>query len=141
VNWTLNILRFPSFQAPAILPLHIKLKAKDKLSAWLETKKSENNKMLSHMEINQIQRLIDYLETVTVPHRNTAGEEKLFNDFKVYYHQYDLRRNKDFVKTFPTEFTDFYKAIDVPLPVGEMDKKTKFAYTKQHSTDDYDKDK
>lgn len=123
--WTLNILRFPSFQAPAILPLDLKLKEKEKLEKWLKEKRENPIKMkfgdrdeflISDMELDQVQRLIDYLETVTQPHRNTAAEEDLFHDFKAYYYQYDKRRGKDFLSTFPKEFTDFYNSIDIKLP-------------------------
>jgi len=143
VLWTLNILRFPSFQSPAILPVDLKLKVKDKLSKWLEVKKENDKEFLSDMEIDQVQRLIDYLETVTQPHRNTAEEPKLFNDFKVYYYQYDKRRKKNFLETFPKEFIDFYNSIDVELPKDILNKNikpSKLSEGDPANIEDYDKE-
>ena len=114
ISWTLNILRFPSFQAPSILPLDLKIKYKNKLQQWLDNNKDNN--LIQIQEKDQLQRLIDYLETVSQPHKNTAEETKLFNDFKVYYYQYDNRRNKNFMETFPKEITDFYNSINAELP-------------------------
>ena len=53
------------------------------------------------------------------PHRNTAEKELLYNDFKNFYLQYDVRRGKDFRATFPKEFVDFIDSIDVPVPTKE----------------------
>ena len=53
------------------------------------------------MELNQLQRLIDYLDVVKTPHLGAAELDILQNDFKKFYAQYDQRRNKDFCKTFP----------------------------------------
>lgn len=99
VNFTLNILRFPSFQSPLVLPESIKSRHKARLEAWLDYN-SENPLMHEH-EINHTQRLIDYLDVVKTPHRETFDMPKLLNDFKQFYTQYDQRRGKDFCATFP----------------------------------------
>jgi predicted YcjX-like family ATPase len=52
-------------------------------------------------ELNHIQRLIDYLDVVKTPHSDVFDLPKLRNDFKQFYTQYDQRREKDFVGTFP----------------------------------------
>ena len=57
--------------------------------------------MLHQMEINQLQRLIDYLDVVKTPHADTFEMPKLHNDFKHFYQQYDTRRDKNFKLTFP----------------------------------------
>jgi hypothetical protein len=103
---TLNILRFPSFQSAAILPVELKTKFKQKLESWL----SLRSDVLTKSEIAHVQRLIDYLDAVKTPHRNTADTDKLYNDFRYFYEQYDRRRNKDFRKTFPT-FVEWYDSI------------------------------
>ena len=36
--------------------------------------------------------------------------EKLHNDFKKFYQQYDIRRNKNFEKTFP-ELESWYNSL------------------------------
>jgi organic radical activating enzyme len=97
VNYTLNILRFPSFQSPLVLPDELRNKFKQDLVVFL----NNNGKHLEEMEINQTQRLIDYLDVVKTPHAGAAEQSKLQKDFKAFYSQYDKRTGKDFVKTFP----------------------------------------
>ena len=97
VNFTLNILRFPSFQSPLVLPDHLRIEFKNNLDAWL-TRQIGN---LEPMEAAHTQRLIDYLDTVKTPHSEAFDLPKLRSDFKNFYKQYDERRGKDFAKTFP----------------------------------------
>lgn len=103
---TLNILRFPSFQSAAILPPELKAVFKDKLETWL----AANAEPLYPHERDHVQRLIDYLDVVKTPHRYTAEQPKLYNDFRYFYEQYDQRRGKDFRKAFPT-FVEWYDSI------------------------------
>jgi hypothetical protein len=98
-TFTLNILRFPSFQSPLILPDHLLGKFKWDLWEWLQL--NRNSELLHQMEINQVQRLIDYLDVVKTPHSETFDRPSLLNDFKKFYEQYDQRRGKSFSKTFP----------------------------------------
>ena len=116
-SMSLNILRFPSFQSCAILPATMKETYKNKLQTWLdkqvatdETDKN-GNPLLNDWERPQVQRLIDYLDVVKTPHQHTAGQDKLYNDFRSFYEQYDQRRGKDFRKTFPTDFVEFIDSI------------------------------
>jgi hypothetical protein len=97
INFTLNILRFPSFQSPLVLPDDLRNKFKDGLVKFL----TNNNRWLESMEIDQTQRLIDYLDVVKTPHADAAEQSKLQKDFKEFYSQYDKRSGKDFEKTFP----------------------------------------
>jgi hypothetical protein len=97
VNYTLNILRFPSFQSSLVLPDDLRNKFKGDIQKFL----NNNVKHLEHMEVNQTQRLIDYLDVVKTPHAGAATQEKLQKDFKAFYSQYDKRSGKDFAKTFP----------------------------------------
>ena len=71
------------------------------------------------MEISHIERLIDYLDVVKTPHMQSSTEDKLHNDFKNFFHQYDIRRGKSFTDTFPEIFTDWYNSIDVSVPSKE----------------------
>jgi organic radical activating enzyme len=105
INFTLNILRFPSFQSALVLPKKIKLKYKTQLEEFLLMYGDQPE--LHQMEVNQIKRLIDYLDIVKTPHSEAFEMPKLLNDFKEFYKQYDERRNKDFVKTFP-ELKEWY---------------------------------
>jgi len=99
-NFTLNILRFPSFQSPLVLPDTIRTFHKDRLQKWYD--KNYDNELLHEHELNQTQRLIDYLDVVKTPHSDAFDMPKLHNDFKQFYSQYDTRRNKNFLTTFPS---------------------------------------
>ena len=68
--------------------------------------------MLHEYERNHIQRLIDYLDVVKTPHDGAAQQEILQRDFKRFYTQYDQRRNKNFVDTFPN-LKEWYESIPV----------------------------
>jgi len=106
VNFTLNILRFPSFQSPLVLPDDLRNKFKGDLVKFL----TSNSKWLEGMEINQTQRLIDYLDVVKTPHSGAAEQSKLQQDFKAFYSQYDKRSGKNFEKTFPI-IGEWYRGI------------------------------
>jgi organic radical activating enzyme len=98
-NFTLNILRFPSFQSPLVLSDELRIKYKDNLVQWLVKHKGYN--YLHEHEINHVLRLIDYLDVVKTPHSEAFDLPVLRGDFKQFYQQYDQRRTKDFRKTFP----------------------------------------
>jgi organic radical activating enzyme len=98
-NFTLNILRFPSFQSPLVLPNKIRMQHRDRLQNWLD--QWTNNVMLQEHERNHVQRLIDYLDVVKTPHSEAFDMPKLLNDFREFYTQYDQRRGKNFTETFP----------------------------------------
>ena len=99
VNFTLNILRFPSFQSPLVLPGHLKLYYRNRLIIWAN-KHCDQDYIHEH-EINHTNRLIHYLDQVKTPHSESFEMPKLYNDFKQFYTQYDQRRGKDFAATFP----------------------------------------
>jgi hypothetical protein len=107
-TFTLNILRFPSFQSPLVLPDHIRQDRGNKLQTWYDANKHSD--LLHQMELNQVQRLIDYLDVVKTPHSDTFDRASLHNDFKKFHEQYDQRRGKDFRKTFP-ELKNWYNTL------------------------------
>ena len=107
-NFSLNILRFPSFQSPLVLPDQIRNTYKNKLQTWFDSNKT--NKFLHEMELNQLQRLIDYLDVVKTPHVGAAEQSVLQQDFKQFYTQYDQRRGKNFTETFPN-LAEWYNSI------------------------------
>jgi organic radical activating enzyme len=108
VNFTLNILRFPSFQSALVLPDELRLKYKHSLETWLIL--NQSNPLLQEHEINHMQRLIDYLDVVKTPHSEAFELDKLRSDFRQFYQQYDQRRGKDFVATFPV-LNDWYQSL------------------------------
>ena len=107
-SFTLNILRFPSFQSPLVLPDDIRMHHRDRLQAWLD--RWDRNINLHPHERNHVQRLIDYLDVVKTPHSDAFDMPRLHNDFRRFYQQYDQRRGKDFGSAFP-RLADWYNSI------------------------------
>jgi organic radical activating enzyme len=107
-TFTLNILRFPSFQSPLVLPDDIRTKYNYRLKSWYD--RNKDNEFLHQMERNQVQRLIDYLDVVKTPHVGAAEQSVLQQDFKNFYSQYDQRRGKDFCLAFP-DLAEWYRTL------------------------------
>ena len=110
VNFTLNILRFPSFQSVLVLPREIRDRHRIRLITWLEV--NRGNLMLHEHELNHVQRLVDYLDAVQNPHSNMFDRLQSLNDFYQFYDQYDRRRAKDFRTTFP-QLQEWYESLSV----------------------------
>jgi len=110
VSFTLNILRFPSFQSPLVLPEELRTQYKVRLQDFLDRNRA--NPYVHEHELNHIQRLIDYLDVVKTPHSDAFELPKLHNDFRQFYTQYDQRRGKDFRQTFP-KLAEWYDSIQV----------------------------
>jgi organic radical activating enzyme len=103
-SMSFNILRFPSFQSAYVLPLELRLEYAHAIEQIVE--QYQNNSLMHEHEINQLTRLINYLqEPVTGPEL-----PRMQNDFKQFYAQYDQRRGKNFITTFP-ELKEFYEQI------------------------------
>ena len=110
VNFSLNILRFPSFQSALVLPEDIRTRYRVTLEEWLY--KNRTNPWLHEHEVNHTQRLIDYLDVVKTPHSDTFEIPKLLNDFRQFYSQYDGRRHKNFSAAFP-KLAAWYDSIQI----------------------------
>jgi len=110
VSFTLNILRFPSFQSPLVLPDNLRTEYKQRLADWLS--RWADSEFIHEHEVNHTQRLIDYLDVVKTPHSDAFEMPKLLNDFKQFYTQYDQRRSKDFATAFP-ELKEWYNDIQL----------------------------
>ncbi|CAB4133700.1 hypothetical protein UFOVP257_422 [uncultured Caudovirales phage] len=108
VNFSLNILRFPSFQSALVLPDELRTKYRDQLAQFMVNHKGHS--YLHEYEWNQLQRLVDYLDVVKTPHSESFELGKLRNDFKKFFTQYDQRRGKNFVETFPA-LADWYNKL------------------------------
>lgn len=108
INISLNILRFPSFQSPLILPDDIRTQYRTQLSNFYKTHKDTG--ILQAFEIDQLKRLIDYLDVVITPHSGAMEQSILQRDFKNFFTQYDQRRGKNFVETFPA-LADWYNTL------------------------------
>jgi hypothetical protein len=108
INFSINILRFPSFQSPLVLPDELRTQYRNKLAQFMIDHKGSS--LMHEFEWNQLQRLVDYLDVVKTPHMGSAEQSMLQKDFKTFYTQYDQRRNKNFVDTFPT-LADWYNTL------------------------------
>ncbi len=108
VSFTLNILRFPSFQSPLVLSDELRTKYRDQLAQFMINHKGYS--YLHEHEWNHLQRLVDYLNVVKTPHTGAAEQAVLQQDFKNFYQQYDQRRDKSFAKAFPT-LLDWYNSL------------------------------
>ena len=106
INFTLNILRFPSFQSPLILPVEFREDACRRLVYLVHNTTGD----LHEFEIEHINRLITYLQDVESPHSGALSKEILQRDFKNFYQQYDQRRGKDFKYTFP-QLAEWYDTL------------------------------
>lgn len=107
-NFTLNILRFPSFQSPLVLSDELRIYYRNRLVDVLA--RYQGSSVLQEHEHNHLQRLIDYLDIVKTPHSEAFDLIKLRNDFRQFYTQYDQRRGKNFVNTFPN-LTEWYNSL------------------------------
>ena len=106
INFSLNILRFPSFQSPLVLPKDIKKQAIEELVRF----HMANAHNLHEFEVNQVERLFNYLREVISPHSGAMETSILQRDFKNFYEQYDQRRSKNFRATFP-QLAEWYDTL------------------------------
>jgi hypothetical protein len=110
VSFTLNILRFPSFQSPLVLSEELRTQYKNQLADFMI--RHQGQTYLHQHEWNHMQRLVDYLDIVKTPHSGAAEQATLQQDFKKFYTQYDQRRDKNFAATFPN-LKAWYESISV----------------------------
>jgi len=108
INFSLNILRFPSFQSLTILPRDIRQSYAGKLYAFGNN--WANSGLMHEFEKNQLDRLLDYIDVVMKPHTEAMELITLQRDFKNFFTQYDQRRGKDFCTTFPA-LADWYNTL------------------------------
>jgi hypothetical protein len=109
LTWSVNILRFPSFQSVLTLSDDLKNEYREKLKIWCDLNFS--SKHITEFEKESLLRLVDYLDSVKTPHHFTSDKALLWNDFKKFYQQYDTRRNKNFKKTFPAKVGNWFESI------------------------------
>lgn len=99
VSFTLNILRFPSFQSALIMPPDLRASFASELKELHF--RNQHNPLFHAHELDHVQRLIDYLDVVKSPHSEAFDLPKLVNDFAQFFTQYDQRRGHDFATVFP----------------------------------------
>jgi pyruvate-formate lyase-activating enzyme len=105
INFSLNILRFPSFQSVLVLPLAVREQYADELAFAYGI--MADDIFCHEFELNQLSRLIEYLRE---PEQDSQALQVLQRDFKNFYEQYDQRRGKDFRHTFP-QLAEWYDTL------------------------------
>jgi hypothetical protein len=106
-----NMLRWPSFMSPLTLPDDIKAELHLQISKWFEQNKT--NPLLGESEKAQVKRLLDYIEVLDTGHIMAPSDKALlFHDFKSFFTQYDTRRGKNLVETFP-RLKEWYDSIEL----------------------------
>ena len=108
INFSLNILRFPSFQSLTVFPENIRLYYYNKLHDFAGSYRHTTE--MHEFEWNQLQRLLGYIHEVSEAHKEAMSQIILQRDFKNFYIQYDQRRGKDFCATFPA-LADWYNTL------------------------------
>ena len=108
INFSLNILRFPSFQSLTVLPDNMRDIYYNRLNDFAAQYIQLN--LMHEFEFNQLTRLIDYVDVVQKPHEEAMSQTILQRDFKNFYMQYDTRRGKDFCTTFPN-LAEWYNTL------------------------------
>ena len=90
-QFSLNVLRFPNFQSPLVLPQDLRKRFAKQLQQFFDNR----SVYLNEMESSNVKRLVTYLEQDDDFHSQFAKQ------FKSYFNQYDKRRSKNFVESFP----------------------------------------
>jgi organic radical activating enzyme len=108
VSYTLNILRFPSFQSALVMPHELRARFAAELKELHY--RNQHNPLFHEHELDHVQRLIDYLDVVETPHSEAFDLPKLLNDFAQFFSQYDQRRARDFATTFPN-LKEWYNSL------------------------------
>ena len=96
-----NILRFPSFQSIVTLPMEVRLERADAIESWINKNWNEGENGFIEWEKDSMNRLVTYLREIEEGHSHTSSIETRERDFKSFYMQYDIRRNKNFTETYP----------------------------------------
>ncbi len=108
--FSVNIMRFPSFQSVLTLPLPIRQERSNALELWLN--KNRESSHLTDFEIQSLDRLVEYLRTEDeMPHAGASGINSRRQDYKNFYQQYDKRRGKSFENTFPEQLVNWYSTL------------------------------
>lgn len=97
--FTLNILRFPSFQSITVLPDDVRLWSAKFLDGWMAA--HEESPLLHQMEKDHVSRLANYLRNVKTPHEGASSRENLQRDLGNFVRQYSTRRELDAAKAMP----------------------------------------
>ena len=98
IQFMVNFLRYPSFLA---LP-NLDIDTKNEFSVDINDLIKRRSDILSNEEIDQLNRLVDYMYTTDSNKKNNR------KDFKIFINEADIRRHTNFTQTFP-QLQRFYK--------------------------------
>ena len=102
-----NYLRYPEFLSIQNLDNLSKNTFKENVENFIVESKSKSwdeRGYLTEEQINQLQRLIEYMNTT--PNVDKINQNR--KDFYLFTEEYDKRRNTNFKETFP-QLNKFYK--------------------------------
>ncbi len=106
-----NLVRWPTFQSPLALPPSLRIEAAGRLKNWFEINK--NSSLMLDYELEQLKRIIDYLERAAEATEKAAAQPELEKDLKRYLIQYDKRRNKNYNEVFESRVTKWLNEIEL----------------------------
>ena len=109
-NCSFNILRFPSFQSIVTLPKEIREERANHIEKWINKNYDGGGNFFLDWEKDGMMRLVSYIREIETGHNHTSSLETRERDFKSFYTQYDIRRNKNFLETFP-ELKEWWDSI------------------------------
>lgn len=112
-NWSVNIMRFPSFQNCLTLPESMRMERKEHIENWL--KRHADEPRMHEWERVSLERLVDYLDVVKTPHQDSSPRVVLEQDFRRFFAQYDRRRGKSFQHSFRDvpQLLQWYQGITI----------------------------
>lgn len=108
IGFSVNFLRFPAFMNVTVLPDYLRQEAHEEIKLWYEINKDSHH--LNAMEKGDVERLISYVNVIETPHSYDTDLDKNRKDFKRFYTQYDIRRNKS-IRIFPENFLQWYDTL------------------------------
>jgi hypothetical protein len=81
--------------------MEVRLERADAIEAWINKNWNGGENGFIEWERDSMNRLVSYLREIEEGHSFTSSKESRERDFKSFYTQYDIRRNKNFLETFP----------------------------------------
>lgn len=99
LGFNVSYLRWPFFQDVRILPDEIKRRSTDEVLSVINSHRDKQpgfgEAMFYLEEIDQVERFLKYME------QDLPNKADMLRDFKMFYNEYDRRRNLNFSETFP----------------------------------------
>jgi len=124
VNYSITPVRFPTYQNLFILPMELRQQYSQEIQAYMDN--PDNLKWFNEYDLVNINRFIHYVATAEVPHKEvkigwdknkdfdkenrTFDVDELSQDFKSFFTQFDQRRGKSFVDTYP-RLANWYNSL------------------------------